>query len=212
MISPLLPGNGDNDLYAPNGTYISKGRPHKERRPHISYAELITLAIESSPDGMLTLKDIYAWISSHYPYFDNSKIGWQNSIRHNLSLNRCFYKVPRAEGSRGKGSFWKINYEFQNAKLNYRTRRYSYAEAPRPQNISTLSEILNDNSRMLDSIGVNEIPYKQTTVFNGNLMDDEYYYGGREFTMTMNMNGSRNGNVEYETEEEAKRDRIFSFK
>lgn len=197
MISPLQQGNGSGDMYYPGMACPSKGRAHhKERRPHISYAELITLAIESSPDGMLTLKEIYAWISTHYPYFDNNKIGWQNSIRHNLSLNRCFYKVPRTEGSRGKGSFWKINYEFQNAKLNYRTKKYNYNEG-RTHNINSLSEILNDNNLIQDNIGVNEIPYKQTTVFNGNLMDDEYF-----------------NNQEYrEYQEDDKRmDRIFSFK
>lgn len=196
MISPAHQGRGSSGLYCPNASYPAKGRHAKERRPHISYAELITLAIESSPDGMLTLKEIYAWISTHYPYFDNSRTGWQNSIRHNLSLNRCFYKVPRAEGSRGKGSFWKINYEFQNAKLNYRTKRYCYGDGP--QNINSLSEILNDSSRMLDNIGVNEIPYKQTTVFNGNLMDDDCYFINQEYR-------------EY-SEDDKKIDRIFSFK
>lgn len=184
-------------MFCNNTNYPAKNRMHsKERRPHISYAELITLAIESSQDGMLTLKEIYAWISTHYPYFDNARIGWQNSIRHNLSLNRCFYKVPRTEGSRGKGSFWKINYEFQNAKLNYRTKKYAFNDS-HAQNIHSLSEILNDNNHMLDNIGVNEIPYKQTTVFNGNLMDDEYY-GSKEYH-------------DYH-EDDKKMSHIFSFK
>ncbi|KAI5168648.1 hypothetical protein PAEPH01_0301 [Pancytospora epiphaga] len=176
MLSPIPQKDEDRTMYYNGINYANKGRGKRERRPHVSYAELITMAIESSPDSMLTLKEIYTWISTHYPYFDNARIGWQNSIRHNLSLNRCFYKVPRSEGSRGKGSYWKINYEFQNAKLNYRTKKYNYNESS-VQNIHSLSEILNDNSRMLDSIGVNEIPYKTTTVFDGNLMDEEYYNG-----------------------------------
>ncbi|KAI4290810.1 forkhead box protein J2/3 [Pancytospora philotis] len=172
MMDPTYPEEAG--VFRSNGHYPAKGRGKKERRPHISYAELITMAIESSPDSMLTLKEIYAWISQHYPYFDNARVGWQNSIRHNLSLNRCFYKVPRSEGSRGKGSYWKINYDFQNAKLNYRSKKFNYGESV-VQSIHSLSEILNDNSRMLDNIGVNEIPYKTTTVFNGNLLDEDYY-------------------------------------
>lgn len=177
----------ESNLFRSNGNYPNKGRGSKDRRPHVSYAELITMAIESSPESMLTLKEIYGWISTHYPYFDNARIGWQNSIRHNLSLNRCFYKVPRSEGSRGKGSYWKINYEFQNAKLNYRTKKYQYNQSI-VQNIHSLSEILNDNSRMLDNIGVNEIPYKTTTVFNGNLTEDDYYsaQGGADYNCDSN--------------------------
>ena len=182
----------------PSAFYESTEMTMNSRRPNVSYAELITMAIESSPEQMLTLKEIYHWISSNYPYFEMKKVGWQNSIRHNLSLNRCFFKVPRQEGTRGKGSFWKINYEFQNVKVNYRTRKYTYVTPN--HSIHSLTQILNDNNLLGDSIGVNELSHHKTTIFNGNLRNDEEYFESHP-----HLEGQ-------DASEDNKIDRIFSFK
>lgn len=81
---------------------------------NLSYADLITKAIESTPDKRLTLSQIYDWMVRSVPYFkdkgdSNSSAGWKNSIRHNLSLHSRFIRVQN-EGT-GKSSWWMINPE-----------------------------------------------------------------------------------------------------
>ncbi|XP_043380486.1 forkhead box protein K1 isoform X3 [Chelonia mydas] len=83
--------------------------PKDESKPPYSYAQLIVQAISSAQDRQLTLSGIYAHITKHYPYYRTADKGWQNSIRHNLSLNRYFIKVPRSQEEPGKGSFWRID-------------------------------------------------------------------------------------------------------
>ncbi|XP_018574885.1 forkhead box protein O isoform X2 [Anoplophora glabripennis] len=79
---------------------------------NLSYADLITQAITTSPDKRLTLSQIYEWMVQNVPYFkdkgdSNSSAGWKNSIRHNLSLHNRFMRVQN-EGT-GKSSWWMIN-------------------------------------------------------------------------------------------------------
>ncbi|KAL4240131.1 Forkhead box protein K2 [Mactra antiquata] len=96
-----------------------------ESKPPYSYAQLIVQAITSAVDRQLTLSGIYAYITKNYPYYRNADKGWQNSIRHNLSLNRYFVKVPRSQEEPGKGSFWRID-PASEAKLTaqaFRRRR-----------------------------------------------------------------------------------------
>ncbi|KAJ2535889.1 hypothetical protein EV175_006861, partial [Coemansia sp. RSA 1933] len=95
-------------------------------KPTYSYASLIAQAINDTSDKKVTLSGIYSYIMANYPYYKHAQNGWQNSIRHNLSLNKAFVRVQRASNEPGKGSYWAIDdaYKGQFANGVYkRTRR-----------------------------------------------------------------------------------------
>ena len=77
-------------------------------KPGHSYATLIGMAILRSDNRRLTLAQIYKWISENYKFYKADDAGWQNSIRHNLSLHKAFYKMERPKDDPGKGNYWCI--------------------------------------------------------------------------------------------------------
>ena len=93
-------------------------------RPKLSYSGMIAMAIRNLPDQKATLQEIYDWIMSAFPYYasvENQK-GWQNSIRHNLSLNKAFYRTKQ-QAARLGGGVWKIDPKYLEGKLLKKIRK-----------------------------------------------------------------------------------------
>ncbi|XP_055544259.1 uncharacterized protein LOC129729594 isoform X2 [Wyeomyia smithii] len=90
---------------------------HVHSKPPFSFSSLIFMAIENCQQKALPVKEIYAWIVHHFPYFKTAPTGWKNSVRHNLSLNKCFQKVEKAADSSlqnlGKGSLWMVEPQYR---------------------------------------------------------------------------------------------------
>ncbi len=83
-------------------------RPHDPNRPNFSYSALIGQAILQHPEKKMRLGEIYDYVTANYPYYKKNECGWQNSIRHNLSLQPVFRKIPDLSIPGKKGCFWMI--------------------------------------------------------------------------------------------------------
>lgn len=103
-------------------------RSYTHAKPPYSYISLITMAIQNNPTRMLTLSEIYQFIMDLFPFYRQNQQRWQNSIRHSLSFNDCFVKVPRTPDKPGKGSFWTLHPDsgnmFENGCFLRRQKRF----------------------------------------------------------------------------------------
>lgn len=87
-----------DELYCPAEDSLD-GSP-SSIEPHGSkvdepYAQLIYRAFMSRPNRSMTLQEIYQWFRENTDKAKSEGKGWQNSIRHNLSMNGVCISRPR---------------------------------------------------------------------------------------------------------------------
>lgn len=127
-------------------------RPSREsygdQKPPYSYISLTAMAIWSSTEKMLPLSEIYRFITERFPYYRKNTQRWQNSLRHNLSFNDCFIKVPRRPDRPGKGAYWALHPQafdmFENGSLLRRRKRFKLHKSEK--------DILNEELAALANI------------------------------------------------------------
>lgn len=141
-----------------------------DQKPPYSYIALTAMAILSSSERMLPLADIYRYIMDRFPYYRKNTQRWQNSLRHNLSFNDCFLKVPRRPDRPGKGAYWTLHPNainmFENGSLLRRRKRFKLHKADKDL-LETELAALSSMNRMMQQQqqpAVTNIPSASTTV------------------------------------------------
>jgi hypothetical protein len=181
----------------PPPSNLAYARRYAASKPPFSYISLIAHAITNSPERMCTLSQIYQYIQDHYAYYRQNQQRWQNSIRHSLSFNDCFVKVPRSADRPGKGSYWTLHPDsgnmFENGCYLRRQKRFKIKDQTKTKTPSSSTE--SDHTiRKIDSPGSS--PRQATTA------SEQFYHPYKteypSMSYTQPSNDPNNNGLEYE--------------
>ena len=120
----------DDPMFQMLDSVLSEEKLRSHRFP--SYTEMIATAILSGEPTAKSLQDIYMLMQKRYPFLEHRGRSWKNSVRHTLSFNECFVKIPRQDS--GQRCNWTVHEKyvcrflsgnFKNSKVSvkYRSRR-----------------------------------------------------------------------------------------
>ena len=189
-----------------NGVLDSDFKPEStgNGKPPYSYATLISYAIQTHPNKQMTLNEIYTWITDHYPYYKKAGNGWKNSIRHNLSLNRLFIRVPRPINEPGKGSYWTVDpsiTEDGNSSIS-KTRASRTFSDPVPynmyQNFNAIPE--GPYSAPVYLQQQQQQPQMQYQQYYNNGMNNQYQVGNQYVVLNNQQQGYYINNINYQNQ------------
>ncbi|KAF2029475.1 hypothetical protein EK21DRAFT_101096 [Setomelanomma holmii] len=108
------PQKYSHDLGSGDFSVIDKEQP---------YAQLIYKALLEADNHTMILRDIYDWFRKYTDKASASETkGWQNSIRHNLSMNGAFEKVDQPCEESRKGFMWRLTEEALREGVKSTTR------------------------------------------------------------------------------------------
>ena len=86
-------------------------------KPPLSQANLIMMAIKNSPNGSLSVAEIYGFLMEHFPYYKHQPTDiWKNTVRHCATVTKWFTKVIINDENevlpKSKGFRYALNYEY----------------------------------------------------------------------------------------------------
>lgn len=158
----------DADLEQTGSNPNVKSGKQKNEKPPFSYIALIVMAIQNSTSKKMTLNEIYQYLQTHFSFFQGQYQGWKNSVRHNLSLNECFIKLPKAMGKPGKGHYWTIdpNCEFMFEEGSFRRRPRGFRRKCQAQNSDNIENTEHTSSILTPVSTGNQSSSSSSTVSN----------------------------------------------
>ena len=110
-----------NEEVEMNKEPVKGGLKRLKECPSKSYRTLIVEVLQESPNGVLTLDEIYHNILINYPEFEKRKEHFRKALRDTLSANNnIFINFSIGEG---RGGFWKLNPYMDNVSTARRKRQ-----------------------------------------------------------------------------------------